>query len=115
VLREEAHRDLVAPADLAGVGRERVLLRVLVEAAEAADEELEEGGLADAVRTDDRDLLAAVHVEGGVLVDDDLLALVVDERLRHAFHAHDVAAGGLVELEADERADEARALRPFRV
>ncbi len=86
VLRQVAEHDLVAEGEFAAVG--------LVGAGDA----LEQGGLADAVGADDRDLLAAGGVEGDVLED----RLVVERLPQAVDRERQLAARGLL-LEADER------------
>src|SRR5262249_2389487 len=110
VLREVPDACLVAPAHLARVGRERVRLRLRVEALVAADGRAKERRLADAAPPDERDAVGAVHVEAHVVEDD-----LGTERLARPGDAQDVAAARLVELEADVGADEARALRALGV
>ena len=87
-----------------------VPLRVRVEALDGADHQLEQRRLADAVGADDRELVAAVHVEVEPL-EDDLPVLPLAERLVAPRPCAARRARSAFELEAHERPHEARPLR----
>ncbi len=96
VLGEVARVRLVPPGDGAGVGRE------------LSHADLEQGRLADAVRPDDREAVAAANVEGDVAQH-----LVVAEGLRDPLEAEHLLAAGTALTEAKGRVAPRRLRQPI--